>query len=50
MIRTLGALALLLASAVTLSACVVEGPGHPRCPRVEGHYGPEGAWHPGHCV
>ncbi len=26
MIRTLGALALLLASAVTLSACVVEGP------------------------
>jgi hypothetical protein len=53
MIRTLGALALLLASAMTLSACVVApGPyaGHPRCPWVPGHYGPEGAWHPGHCA
>ena len=54
MIRTLGVLAVLLASAMTLSACVVAGPGpyagHPRCPWVPGHYGPEGGWHPGHCA
>ena len=55
MIRTLGVFALLLGSAITLSACVVApGPGpyagHPRCPWVPGHYGPEGGWHPGHCA
>jgi hypothetical protein len=35
-----------------LSACVVAGPGGGRCGGagfVPGHYGPEGAWHPGHC-
>jgi hypothetical protein len=55
MIRNFGAAALLFASAIALSACVVAGPGyagHPRCPGgwVGGHYGPEGGWHPGHCV
>lgn len=39
----------LVASAVSLSACVVEGPRPPGCYWVPGHYGPEGGWHPGHC-
>jgi hypothetical protein len=56
MIRKYGAIAMLLASALALSACVVAAPGpyggRPRCPGawVPGHYGPEGFWHPGHCA
>jgi hypothetical protein len=54
MIRKFGAAALLLASAIALSACIVEGPGygHPRCPGgwVPPHTGPEGGFHPGHCI
>jgi hypothetical protein len=53
MIRKFGAAAVLLATAIALSACVVAGPGYagrPRCPWVQGHYGPEGFWHPGHCA
>jgi hypothetical protein len=39
---------------VTLSSCVVEDRGYSRpapcrgAVWVEGHYGPRGAWHPGH--
>jgi hypothetical protein len=55
MIRKFGVIAMLLASTLALSACVVAGPGYyggrPRCPGwVPGHYGPEGMWHPGHCA
>jgi hypothetical protein len=52
MLRKFSAVAVLVASAIALSACVVApGPGRPRCPGwVPGHYGPEGGWHPGHCV
>jgi hypothetical protein len=54
MIRRFGTLAILLVSALALSACVVApGPygGRPRCPGwVGGHYGPDGGWRPGHCV
>jgi hypothetical protein len=54
MLRKFGTVAVLLASAIALSACVVApGPGYagrPRCPWVAGHYGPEGGWHPGHCA
>jgi len=53
MLRKFGAVAVLLASAIALSACVVAGPayvGHPRCPWVGGYYGARGVWHPGHCA
>jgi predicted small secreted protein len=48
MMKTFRAAVVLIAAAAALSACVVEGPGRPRC--VGGHYGPEGGWHPAHCV
>jgi hypothetical protein len=54
MIRQFSAIALLLASAMALSACVVApGPyaGRPRCPGwVPAHVGPNGVLHPGHCI
>ncbi len=49
MIRKFGAIAILLAAAIGLSACVVAEPGPVRVGCVPGHYGPYGAWHPGHC-
>jgi hypothetical protein len=55
MIRKFGALALVLASVLALSACVVApGPGYAGrspCPGawVPGHYGPYG-WVRGHCA
>ena len=52
---TLRTLVVAVLAAAALSACVVEERSSaapaPRCHGaewVEGHYGPRGAWHPGH--
>ena len=50
MVRTLMLAAALLATAVSLSACVVEAPLRPGCRVVPAHWGPGGYWHRAHCA
>lgn len=51
---TLRTLVLAVLTAAAFSGCVVEERGYARpapcrgAAWVEGHYGPRGAWHPGH--
>lgn len=52
MLKRLTLVLLLAATAAPLAGCVVApaGPRHPYAGAywVPGHYGPYGAWHPGH--
>ncbi len=55
MFRAASAFAILMASAIALSACVVEAPARygargPGCRWVPEHVGPAGRLIPGHCV